>query len=183
MIHATSRPTAANARLPAFWRTLESTWPAYAAAAWAMIFGLMSFYWAIEVSRGRGASAEIISRHFVTLANERDAGFIAILWLTSVLKLVGGVIALSLVRPWGEIIPPWIRRWGAGIGGAGLALYGLINFAQGGLMQAGAIDTPADLGERALHWHLLVWNPIWLLGGLLYFIAAHQFGKSRATER
>jgi hypothetical protein len=51
---------------------------------------------------------------------------------------------------------------------AALLLYGVANTTQHALMVAGTVETPDALGETAVRWHLLLWDPIWLLGGLLF---------------
>jgi hypothetical protein len=53
-----------------------------------------------------------------------------------------------------------------------LVVYGIANFVQHGLMAAGIIPIPASFGAEALPWHLLVWNPWWLAGGLLFVALA-----------
>ena len=38
-------------------------------------------------------------------------------------------------------------------------------------MAIGAISTPDALGTHALRWHLALWDPVWLAGGLLFLFA------------
>jgi hypothetical protein len=59
-----------------------------------------------------------------------------------------------------------------------LLVYALANFVQHGLMKAGAIDTPEALGSAAATWHLAFWDPFWLLGGVLFTLAARQYGRA-----
>ena len=53
------------------------------------------------------------------LALARDPALIAMVWFAGVLKVLGGLLALALVQPWGRRLP---RRWllRAAWGGAGL---------------------------------------------------------------
>ena len=55
-----------------------------------------------------------------------------------------------------------------------LTLYGGANVIDHGAMVIGFRDTPEVLGERAARWHLLLWDPVWLLGGLLFLAAARH---------
>lgn len=50
-----------------------------------------------------------------TPALARDPTFVAILWITGALKVIAGLLALALVRPWGRVIPRWmllVAGWG-----------------------------------------------------------------------
>jgi hypothetical protein len=55
-----------------------------------------------------------------------------------------------------------------------LTLYGGANLVDHGRMVAGLRDTPQVLGEHAARWHLLLWDPVWLLGGVLFLAAAQD---------
>jgi Protein of unknown function (DUF3995) len=98
-----------------------------------------SFYWAA----GGTAGAETIAADIeeLGLANPWLLG------VTGVLKVVGGLVALALVRPWGEAIPRRIllaAAWGAA---ALLLLYAAANFVDHGLMEAGVRSVPTALGR------------------------------------
>jgi hypothetical protein len=128
----------------------------------------MSFFWAAGGTTG----IETLGNEIERRAREREPGFVTEVWVTGVLKVVVGLLALAPVRPWGRRLPRRalvITTW---VVGAGLALYGVANLIQHGLMKAGAIDTPSGLGSDAATWHLLLWDPWWLLGGVLFIAAA-----------
>lgn len=61
----------------------------YAAAVWGFVSAVPSFYWAMG---GLAGAASTISPSLVKLAQDRNPGFVAVLWLTGVLKVVGGVV-------------------------------------------------------------------------------------------
>jgi hypothetical protein len=147
----------------------------YAAAAWGFAFGAVSVYWALGGTAGKETIAEDIED--VPLANDP-----AIVAGTAVLKLLAGLLALALVQPWGRSIP---RRWllaAAWSAGGLLTLYGAANLIDHGLMVAGVRDTPEVLGSRAARWHLLLWDPVWLLGGILFLAAARDFRRVGETR-
>jgi hypothetical protein len=139
-----------------------------AAFAWAVIFALMSLYWAA----GGLLAGETLGVEIDRLAHERDASFVAGLWAAFALKAAAATLALALIQPWGRRLP---RRLLLGLGwatGAGITLYAAANLVQHSLMAIGAIDTPDALGTHAVAWHLALWDPIWLVGGLLFLLAA-----------
>ncbi len=60
--------------------------------------------------------------------------------------------------------------------GGFLIVYGGASLVQHALMVTGAIDTSAALGEHAARWHLALWDPWWILGGALFWVAARGHG-------
>jgi Protein of unknown function (DUF3995) len=69
--------------------------PAYAAFAWAAVFAALSFYWAA----GGDGLVTTLAHTLRADAAKRDAGFVAILYATAVLKLAAAALAISLARP------------------------------------------------------------------------------------
>lgn len=158
--------------------TLERrrTWLAYAAAAWAFVFALMSFYWAAGGTLG----VNTLGEGMLALALARDPELLTLTWITGVLKVIAGLVALALVQKWGSAIPHRLLLLGAWGAGLLFILYAAANFVQHGLMAAGANDIPALLGSMAaVRWHLFFWDPFWLLGGLLFVGAAWSHRRSR----
>lgn len=68
------------------------------------------------------------------------------------------------------------------ISGALLTLYGVANLFDHWRMVAGLRDTPEVLGERAARWRLMLWDPWWLLGGLLFLAVAWQGTRAGLTS-
>jgi hypothetical protein len=138
----------------------------YAACGWAFLFAALSFYWAL----GGTVGAETVSPAIAQLARAHVPWVIAALWISALLKVVSGLVALALVQPWGSRVPRWILlllAWGAG---TLLFGHGGLFFAVGVLALSGTIhvSTPAAV----LHWYTFLWGPWWLLGGLLFLLAA-----------
>lgn len=152
----------------------DTRWPAYAAAGWALAFALMSFYWGLGGTIGLATLGVEIER----LARSGDPTVTLFgAWIPGLAKLLAAVLALGLVQSWGRKLPRWmmlLASWGAGIL---LTLYSLANFIQHGLFYSGAIPTAAGLGEAAVPWHLFLWDPFWLLGGVLFCLAAWNFAR------
>lgn len=88
-------------------------------------------------------------------------------------KLVGVVLSLALVRAWGRRLPqqPLIRV--ALAAAAVLTVYGGLLVVVGALALLGLFGPP-PVHTTALRWHVLVWDPWFLLWGLLLGTAAQQ---------
>jgi hypothetical protein len=141
---------------------------AYAAAAWAFAFALYSLLGALGSDLGVDQLAADIREQ----AEDRDSGFVAQLWAAAVLKALVGVLALALVRDWGRRLPQRALRIAAWVVAIGLLLYGGTNLIRFALMDLGAIETPDSVGDYAVSWYVFLWEPIWLLGGVLFALAA-----------
>jgi hypothetical protein len=112
-----------------------------------------------------------------------NSQMIALTWATGVLKVIAGLLALALVRPWGRRIPRrllLVAVWGTG---ALLTLYGGAGLIEKALMEAGVIDIPESLGAPAVRWYLLMWEPWWLLGGVLFLLAAWGYQRRDRSRR
>jgi hypothetical protein len=132
-----------------------------AAAAWAFLFAAQSFYGAA----GGLFGIETFGHEIERLARERDSTFIATVWVTGTLKVAAGIVVLLADRS-------RRLRFATGALGGIFLVYGGANLIQHALMAIGAIDTPDGLGSVARTWHLVLWDPWWMLGGVLFLAAA-----------
>lgn len=139
----------------------SGTWPAYAAASWAVAFGCLSFYWAAGGHLGLGTLAETIQDK----VRGRDDVFILVVWVTGALKVALGLLPLALVRHWHTGVPKRLLRAGAGICGAATSLYGAVGIVNGARTELGIFQPNDANGAR---WYLFFWGPVWLTGGLLF---------------
>lgn len=153
--------------------SMQATWYATAASIWSFAFAALTFYWAL----GGTAGIETIGPAITGLAG--DPVFLIFLWLTGIFKLLAGLLALALFQPWAAIFPQRLRLAAAWALGLGLLLYGLASFIQHLLMLTSVVPLPAGLGAYAARWHLALWDPWWMLGGLLFLLAAHSTGRMR----
>lgn len=154
-----------------------AVWITYGACSWALSFAALSFYWAL----GGTVGTDTVSPAIAQLARAHVPWFTAVLWITAIVKVLSGFVALALVQSWGRIIPRWvllILAWGAG---TLLFLHGGLFFAVGVLALSGVIrvGTPATV----LHWYTFLWGPWWLIGGLLFLGAAWSYFRGSPYRR
>lgn len=136
-------------------------WSVYAVCTWSFVFAALSFYWVLGDSFLNSTQSPQI------LALTAEPWFIAIVWLTGLLKVLAGLLALSLVQRWGEGFPVWLRRTAVWSVGLVLTLYGGANLAARRLMALGILHTPDSMRSAAATWHLVLRDPWFLLGGVV----------------
>ena len=151
----------------------------YAAGAWAFAFAALSFYWAA----GGTAGVDTVSPGVKDLALARAPWFVAVLWVTAALKLGAGLLALALIRPWGRWIPRWMLLIGAWGAGALLTLYGGLGLARSVPVLFGLISVAEPLDRAVLRWYVFLWQPYWLLGGILFLAAAWSYQRRSPARR
>jgi hypothetical protein len=135
-----------------------------AAAAWCVVFGVLSLYWAAGGTLGVNQLAASLQKR----ADQRETGFVAIVAATGIAKLLGGIVPLWLAfRRHSRTIEKVLLLlcWA---GGALLAVYGLTDIV------TGTIRAARGTMENAI-WYALLWGPTWLLGGLLFVMTAWTF--------
>ncbi|MBS4202192.1 DUF3995 domain-containing protein [Bacillus sp. FJAT-49732] len=147
----------------------------YSGFIWCVLFGLMSFYWALGGMVGVKSLGGSIYQH----ALKREASFIVIVWLTGFMKLGGGLFLLLLLKDW-SIKVHRILYYIALIGGVFLFLYGLANFVSLSLAFTGLLSMQIE--GYALKWRLFFWEPFWMLGGVLFILSSIKFNKEKNTS-
>ncbi|GAA5052395.1 DUF3995 domain-containing protein [Haladaptatus pallidirubidus] len=149
---------------------VPSTYAGYIASAWMIVFAAVSFYWAF------GGTAGVDT---VSLGQELagEPWFITILWLTGILKLGGGVLALALVQSWGQLLPRrlvLVTAWGVSVL---LVVHGSDFIIHGALTENGLIGLPAPAAWTTAHWQTFLWGPWWLLGGIAFCVATWNYQR------
>jgi hypothetical protein len=141
-------------------------WSAYGAAVLAGLSAAVSAYWLA------GGTALLSTVGGVVEEQGRQGGAVVTAGLALVVvgKLAVAVLALALAHP------PAGRRLQRLVGltallaGGVLAVYGGVLVAVGALALTGVLGEPAD--PTALRWHVLFWDPWFLLWGVLLVVAA-----------
>jgi hypothetical protein len=142
-------------------------WPgraAYAATAWALAFAVVHLYWALGGTVG--------------LPRDMSVGMNPVLLVIDVLAIplcvVGALLALSLVRPWGRLFPRRLLLAGAWAVCALLIVHSAPTLVGDGLAAAGLRNGALSSLDR---WSLLVYEPWFFVGGALYGAASWGYGR------
>jgi hypothetical protein len=154
-------------------RGTDSNWAAYGAAVLAVVYAVVSFYWAAGGTAGIGT----LGGRLEELGRQGDPGVRWLAGVAGVLKVLGAVVALALVRPWGRVVPRWLLSGAAWAGAVVLVGYGALNVVVGGLVLGGVVEAPGAADRGALWWHVLVWDLWFLVWGVLLGVAAWRFGR------
>jgi len=162
---------------------VASGWPAagtvtaYAAAIVAFGYALMSLYWAL----GGHALVSTIGGYVEQFARRGGALPVLIALAATLAKMVGGLLALALVRPWGRMVPRgWLLSASAGAS-ALLVVYGGLNVLLGALVLVGTIHPTGSVDRTALRWHVGVWDLWFLVWGILLALAIVGYWRRTAT--
>jgi hypothetical protein len=150
------------------------------AASAASLVGLLnaavSLYWAL----GGTWLLDTIGGSLEAQARAGTVGVRLAVWAAVALKLLAVVLPLlalhRLPRPaWHRIV--WVLAWAEA---AVLTTYGLVWTAGGLLAQAGVVHATTD--PRALAWHADLWDPWFLVWGLLVAAALllSRHGRSQS---
>ena len=158
--------------------TAVGTVTAYAAAIVAFAYALMSLYWAL----GGHALVSTIGGYVEQSAHRGGALPVLIALAATLAKVVGGLLALALVRPWGRMVPRgWLLRGSAGAS-ALLVTYGGANVLLGALVLLGVIQPTGSVDRTALRWHVGVWDLWFLVWGILLALAVVGYWRRTATR-
>ncbi|MCF6468834.1 DUF3995 domain-containing protein [Nonomuraea sp. MG754425] len=119
----------------------------------------------------------------------RDPLFVTSHWVLAVAAMVGVVVALATVRPWGAAVPRRLLltiTWTLGIFMIARSI-GLLGFGFVGdtLLLTGVRPPPSGhvaLAHELAYWDLLLWSPFFLLWGVCWITAARWLGGHRFTR-
>jgi hypothetical protein len=149
------------------------------AASAASLVGLLnaavSLYWAL----GGTWLLDTIGGSLEAQARAGTVGVRLAVWAAVALKLLAVVLPLlalgRLPRPlWHRLV--WVLAWAEA---AVLTVYGLVWTATGLLAETGVVRATTD--PRALAWHAYLWDPWFLVWGLLV-AAALLLGRHRRSQ-
>ncbi|MGY2002583.1 DUF3995 domain-containing protein [Blastococcus sp. SYSU DS1024] len=140
---------------------------AYGAAALAVLSAGVSAYW----TAGGTALLSTVGGELEALARRGGTTALTLGATTTALKLAAAALALALIQPWGRPLPRRLVTRTALLGAALLTAYGALQIGVGAIALVGLTGfRPAD--PTALRWHVLFWDPWFLLWGLLLGCAA-----------
>jgi hypothetical protein len=151
-----------------------SSWAAYTACAWGVIFAGVSFYWAL----GGRALLDTLGGAIERRALAGDNALLAAVWITGALKLVGAALALALARPWGRRLPRRLVLMLAGLCAILLTLYGGLLEVGNALVATHVLKMSQPIEWKALRWHLWVWDMSFFVWGILFALALRGFRRA-----
>lgn len=153
--------------------TPRGAWSAYAAWGCAWLFAVPNLYWGL----GGRFGADTIGQWATRLTWGSDPLIMAVVLATGVVKVLAGLFALALVRPWARSFPRWAKLivgWG---GAVLLTLYGAVQLAGEAAVATGLTHVADDFDWWAFRWHLFLWSPWFLLWGVLLGLAVWHFQR------
>ena len=152
-------------------RPLKRLLPAYAAAVLAFASALVSLYWTL----GGTLLLDTVGGTFEDLAREHSGAAIALGILVVLVKVVGGLLALALVQPWGARIGRRLLLLSGLVGSMILVLYGGVYVLLGGLVLWDVITPSGPVNEHTLRWHVFVWDLWFLVWGVALGLATWRY--------
>ncbi|MET9292949.1 DUF3995 domain-containing protein [Streptomyces sp. NPDC003077] len=153
-------------------------WPGYAVAVWGVLFAIPSFVWAMGSTFGAEST---VSPSLVKLARDGVPWFMAVLWVTGFLKLVGALIGIGLTRVRGLRMSRLLVFCGGGAAVL-LAWHGGLFVVHGVQVEAGFVAVePGLLGLT--RWYLYLWGPWFVAGGLAFAAATVRYVRRYDDHR
>jgi len=137
----------------------------YIACAWALIFAIPSFYWAA----GGAVGLDTLGDEITSL--QAEPWFVVFVWVTAFMKVALGLIVLMLLRMYDSMLLNRAVRIAVWVAGLLCLAYGGLNLLARLIMALGIIPTPDAMYSSAAMWHLLLWDPWWVLGGVSLVLA------------
>lgn len=136
---------------------------ALAAAIVGLCYAAIGIYWGV----GGTALLDTVGGFLERGGRAGDIGVVLLLWAAVVLKLVAAVLPLVVIHRrrgarWRRLV-----RGLAWTPGVVLVIYGLALTIVGLLVQLGVVAASAAADHRALAWHAYLWDPWFLLWGIL----------------
>ena len=149
---------------------------AYAAAVVAFAYAVVSLYWAV----GGHGLVSTVGGYVEQFARSGGAVSVLVALAATAAKVVGGLLALALVRPWGRLVPHRWLLWGSAGASALLVAYGGLYVLAGVLVLSGVIHPGGSVDRTALRWHAGVWDLWFLAWGILLALATIGYWQRTA---
>lgn len=151
---------------------------AYLAAALAFCSAAISVFWTL----GGTFLLDTVGGSLEDLARSRSPAAAAVGAATSLTKLGAGVLALALVRPAHRRVPDRMLVGANAVLAALLLAWGGANVVVGSLSLAGAVSPADGIDERALLWHVLVWDLWFVVWGAALTGAIVLYRRARPRD-
>jgi Protein of unknown function (DUF3995) len=153
---------------------------ARAAAVVGSLFVAVSCYWGL----GGSWLLDTVGGGLESAGRSGSDGVGVLVWAAVAAKVVAVVLPLAAVRSPGENDSHRFVRRFAWAEAVVLTGYGAVLTVVGLLVQFGVVPTDANADHRALAWHTFLWDPWFLVWGLLVtgaLLASRQLPGSGST--
>lgn len=148
---------------------------ARAALIVGVLYAAVSLYWALGGTWLLDTVAASLTRH-----GGAAKGFIVAAWVAAGLKIIAAAMPLVALHrltgaKWDRRV--WVLAWA---GAVILIIYGLVQTTAGLLVVSDVLHASADADHRALAWRAYLWDPWFLIWGVLAAVALRR-GRDRRT--
>jgi hypothetical protein len=147
---------------------------AYRASALALASAALSVYW----TAGGTFLLDTVGGSIEDTGRAHSSAAILLGTMTALAKLGAALLALALVRPRGHRIPDRLRAGGNTLMSVLLVGWCAASVVLGTLALAGVISGAVAGDQRALLWHVLVWDPWFLLWGVVLALAIAHYRRT-----
>ena len=155
----------------------RKTWPALATAIWAILFGGLNLYWTFG---GRWLT-EFLGASLQQGIADNDQQLMIANTIGGIGKFGLGAVAILTILPAAKRVPHWLMTLVTFGSGVLLVLYGLANWSIVSLAMMNLIDVPSSIGEDQLPWYFWLWEPLWIIGGVLLILTWWDWRKGYRT--
>lgn len=158
-------------------RAAPSPWPGYAAFGVGLLYAVVSAYWAA----GGTAGLDTVGGELARSTRAREPVMVAVLWFTVALKLLAALLGPALVRHRWRL-PRRLLLAVSVTAAVVLTAYGALLAGGQALVKTGVVRASAHTDWKAFDWHLFLWDPWFLVWGLLLGLAAYREWLSRRAR-
>ncbi len=150
-------------------------WVVVGAIGWCCAFAALHVFWAL------GGSAGLASSAGTELATRRPTAFVVLgLWGVAALLLGAAVVVGVAVNA--QLSPRVGRTLGWLISAAGLVMLARAVVVEILLLtDAGGVRT--EVGLEQTHWSLVLWNPWFVVGGVLFIWTGRRVARRWTSSR
>jgi Protein of unknown function (DUF3995) len=148
-----------------------------------VLYAGVSAYWGL----GGTALLDTVGGAFERAGRTGSVGVTAVVWVTVLLKLLAATLGVVVVigRPPLAVAQRRLAQRMAWAAALILIAYGGVLSITGWLVQLDVISPAADADHRALRWHAYLWDPWFLVWGVLLAIGlacSRQTRSNSSTE-
>ena len=146
-----------------------------------LAYAAISVYWAL----GGTWLLDTVAGTLEQQGRAGNSGIIVAVWTAAILKIIGAIVPLAAAGVTPRQATTVHRRQVrvlAWLEAAILTTYGLVLTGAGLLVQSGAIAPAASADHRALAWHVYLWDPWFLLWGVLVTAALIRSREPHAAR-